>query len=67
MGEIADLMLNGDMDCMTGEYLGGGDGYPRTLEGTTNTKVEKKYCDICHKGFKGEQGLSDHKKFKHRV
>jgi len=32
MGEIADMMINGDMDCITGEYLGEGYGYPRTRE-----------------------------------
>ena len=67
MGEIAEMMLNGEMDCETGEYLGGGDGYPRTLEGAKKTKTKKKYCCICHKGFKGEQGLKDHKKFKHEI
>lgn len=29
MGGIADMMINGDMDYETGEYLGFGDGYPR--------------------------------------
>lgn len=30
MGEIADGMLNGDFCQYCGEYLGEGDGYPRT-------------------------------------
>jgi hypothetical protein len=30
MGEIAEMMINGDMDMYTGEYLGPGRGYPRT-------------------------------------
>lgn len=30
MGEIADMMLEGTLDCETGEYLGEGPGYPRT-------------------------------------
>ena len=29
MGEIADMMLDGDMCEGCGEYLGGGDGFPR--------------------------------------
>ena len=33
MGDIADMMINGDLDCETGEYLGEGDGYPRTAAG----------------------------------
>jgi hypothetical protein len=30
MGDIADGILNGDFDSVTGEWLGEGDGYPRT-------------------------------------
>ena len=30
MGDIADGMINGDFDSLTGEYIGEGDGYPRT-------------------------------------
>jgi hypothetical protein len=30
MGEIAEMMLNGDLDCETGEWIGGGMGFPRT-------------------------------------
>lgn len=32
MGEIADMIINGDFDQYTGEYIGPGDGYPRSLE-----------------------------------
>lgn len=32
MGEIADSIINGDFDYITGEYLGPGDGFPRTSE-----------------------------------
>lgn len=30
MGEIAEGLINGDFDYITGEYLGKGHGYPRT-------------------------------------
>lgn len=30
MGEIADSLINGEFDCITGEYLGEAVGYPRT-------------------------------------
>jgi len=30
MGEIADGLINGDFDSITGEYLGEGFGFPRT-------------------------------------
>lgn len=32
MGDIADMMINGDLDLETGEYLGEGQGFPRTRE-----------------------------------
>ena len=31
MGEIADMMIDGTLDYMTGEYIGRGQGYPRTV------------------------------------
>lgn len=30
MGEIAEMILDGILDCETGEYLGDAVGYPRT-------------------------------------
>jgi len=30
MGEIAEMMLNGDLDEETGEYIGPGQGFPRS-------------------------------------
>lgn len=30
MGEIADSLISGEFDCITGEYLGEEVGYPRT-------------------------------------
>ena len=32
MGEIADGLINGDFDFHTGEYIGRGWGFPRTLD-----------------------------------
>jgi len=32
MGEIADGIINGDFDSITGDYLGEGSGYPRTAQ-----------------------------------
>jgi hypothetical protein len=31
MGEIADSLINGEFDCITGEYLGEPCGFPRTI------------------------------------
>lgn len=51
MGEYADYILNGD-DCQyCGEYLGEGDGYPRSCEACaadeekTAPKPKKKKCN----------------------
>lgn len=40
MGEIAEMMLDGTLDCMTGEYIGEPCGYPRTL--TSQRSIGKK-------------------------
>lgn len=32
MGDIADGMINGDFDSFTGEYIGEGQGFPRTKD-----------------------------------
>ena len=38
MGDIADAIINGDFDEQTGEWLGEGDGFPRTrVKGHYNT------------------------------
>lgn len=33
MGETADAMIDGQFDYITGEYIGPGVGYPRTING----------------------------------
>lgn len=48
MGEIAEGLINGDFDSVTGEYLGEGHGYPRSIywnnKRTTNSvQGVKKY------------------------
>lgn len=80
MGEIADMMLNGDLDCYTGEYIGEGDGYPRSLDddynksiGVTMTKdgipinrPSKINCLTCNKLVK-KAGLNDHNRDVHGI
>lgn len=34
MGDIAEGLINGDFDFFTGEYIGRGGGFPRTLDGS---------------------------------
>ena len=78
MGEIAEMMLNGDLDCYTGEYLGEGDGYPRSLDDDYNKSIRKHNmkpsrrkkntpCTVCNKLMRGEQGLKMHLKDKHGI
>lgn len=55
MGDIADMMLDGTLDSMTGEYLGDACGYPRsTVDGTywedsDKLKKRSRQCirDLC--------------------
>jgi len=42
MGDIADMMINGDMDCETGEWLGEGDGFPRTARGPCHEQEKQR-------------------------
>lgn len=49
MGEIADSLLDGEFDYITGEYIGEGCGYPRTMD-----KQHKTYTfDSAEKAVKG--------------
>lgn len=42
MGDVADGIIDGSFDCITGEYLGEGPGYPRTSNSYTyNSKLYK--------------------------
>lgn len=42
MGDIADAIINGDFDEQTGEWLGEGDGYPRTMEQGFYNSMDKR-------------------------
>jgi len=58
MGEIADMMLDGTLDSVTGEYLGPPCGYPRTTDkrsfhpGLGSSK--RTACPICGRRVKTE-------------
>lgn len=49
MGDIAEMMINGDLDFETGEYIGPGQGYPRTH----NHKKFNKRNDWTHAAERG--------------
>lgn len=76
MGEIADSLINGEFDCITGEYLGEAVGYPRTHGGRRGyvSSVEKKptskanvwvtsRCEEC--GFDNREKMNLVAKFLH--
>jgi hypothetical protein len=62
MGDIADMMINGDMDFYTGEYIGRGKGIPRTLDGSLPWEKGKKGTThgvvvfLSRKGVKSQVG-----------
>ena len=46
MGEIADSLINGEFDCVTGEYIGEPCGFPRTFEKDHDSYIGKRYTKI---------------------
>ena len=65
MGDIADMMLDGTLDCETGEYLGDPCGYPRTANKKKVHKKRKEKCPRCGKNCAGEFRLKQHIRDKH--
>lgn len=79
-GEIADLMLEGCLCQICGEYLGEGDGFPVTCAGcggdadleceavpvTVDRSRSKRFgCPDCGKRFRTEQGVRCHQRDVH--
>ena len=61
MGEIADGLINGDFDFLSGEYLGRGNGLPRSNHG--NPLQTRKSDDLSWKkvtGFMNNSGIKPH-------
>ncbi len=69
MGDIADMMLDGTLCQVCGEYIGTNNDYPTTCEGCkvddTVHEVVKVKCNLCRKLVKKGQGLRDHMRVKH--
>jgi hypothetical protein len=74
MGDIADAMLDGDLCQCCGEYMEGGDGYPRTCAACSQREARnypdgrsgKVKCPICNKTVKAV-GLKDHTRAAHKT
>lgn len=68
MGEIAEGMINGDFDYVTGEYLGPGEGFPRTRKEQQLIHSNKRYaCYFCGKKLASHKARLDHITTKHEV
>ena len=74
MGEIAEMMLDGEMCEGCGEYLGDGDGFPRRCEACergavayqpTAPKTRNVGCPNCSKKFATHEAYLDHYRAKH--
>lgn len=76
MGDIADAIINGDMDSETGEWIGGGQGFPRTTSRSSRPPAYPKghmggrrpkdtECKVCGKKMRGDEGLRTHTKAVH--
>jgi hypothetical protein len=68
MGEIADSLINGEFDCVTGEYLGEEVGYPRTHANGRREyvpPVQKKpssKANVCITNMCKDRGFDNHEK-----
>lgn len=51
MGEIAEGLIDGTFDSITGEYLGEGPGYPRTMEGESKPRSNRTKTKHRVRGF----------------
>lgn len=66
MGDIADMMIDGTLDCETGELIDGASpGYPRTKRRRRRRKKPKggvgnEQCPKCGKRFETLKGVKDH-------
>jgi hypothetical protein len=65
MGEIADAMLDGTLDCETGEYLGPPCGYPRSANPNAwpnRLDIEDRpRCPTCGRRCKSDEGVAHHR------
>lgn len=61
MGEIAEMMLDGTLDCVTGEYIGADTGYPVTYEKghPTSLYTEEERCEMYGPRGQGRRNKKD--------
>lgn len=66
MGEIAESLIDGEFDYITGEYIGPGVGYPRTMERPRKSGIQSfngvfGYLQKHYKGHLGNNPRNPHK------
>lgn len=59
MGEMADAMIDGEMDFFTGEYIGRGVGYPRTLDRSLPWERKAPNAKFGVTNWLNQQGITD--------
>ena len=68
MGDIADMMLEGDLCQECGEYMPHSMGFPRTCKGCKSAarrNLDGIVCPKCGKKCRGDLGLQQHTAAKH--
>ena len=66
MGDVADMILEGFLDSVTGEVIDGdAPGYPRTEEVDYRPGRKRHKCPTCGKKFGRPGPLSQHRRDKH--
>lgn len=77
MGEIADMIIEGELCQECGVYMGGESGYPRSCPGCLSSKKTRAFpktlpvlpkvrCKICNRKVKAV-GLADHMRDSHNI
>lgn len=69
MGEVAEMILDGTLCQVCGEFMGDDCGYPRTCAGClkaekSDSPIDKVKCPTCGKKVK-VTGLADHQRDTH--
>jgi len=69
MGDIAEMMLDGDICQYCGDFIGPGDGYPQSCNGCRDEVESDDYvfdCSKCTKTFETAQAAKQHFNAKHK-
>lgn len=65
MGDFADMVVDGIVCQLCGEFMGDACGHPRTCSGCSTAKPKPYDCQFCHRGFSSPEARSDHERAVH--